>query len=313
MKKILPILLSVLVTVSVQGQGPQQVFLSDIDHFWIAYDSVQSTTDSAKQVHFIQTLYVDQGTEGLQLFMKVRKLTPELWVHDIRQYPRFWKSIRPNTLIVRQKLEEILKGVEKFKAVYSHYREGKIYFTIGALKAAGVAEGQSLLIGTELATGNAYTDVSEFPSKRIENFFKVTKTDNLVPITVHEYVHTQQKEEGKTLLGQAIYEGACDFIAELVLGKTLMHPYLQYGRAHEAEIKARFKQEMYNEDYSQWIYNSSKTNGIGDLGYFMGYTICKAYYHQATDKKEAIKAIIDLPYSDRAAIEAFLEKSGYYR
>jgi len=289
------------------------VFISDIDNFWIAYDSVVSTADSVKQVNFIQSLYVDKGTEGLKLFMKVRDYTPALWVHVIRAYPKFWRSIRPNTLLVRQKKEEILQAVDKLKAAYSNYKPGRIYFTIGALKAAGTTEGRNLLIGAEIATGNASTDASEFPNKRLENFFKPTKTDNIVPITIHEYVHTQQKEEGKTLLGQSICEGACDFITEMVLGKTLLYPYLQYGRAHEAELKARFKQEMYNEDYSEWLYNSSKTAGIGDLGYFMGYAICKAYYERAEDKAAAISAIIELPYSDRQAIEVFLDRSGYYR
>jgi hypothetical protein len=312
MKKILPVWPFLLLVFCAKGQGGQEIYLSDIDNFWRAYDSVQTTTDSVKQVSYIQTLYIDKGTDGLRLFMKVRSLTPGLWVHVIRQYPGFWRSIRPNTLVVRQKEGEILSGVEKFRATYSNYKEGKIYFTIGALKAAGVAEGRSLLIGTELAMGNVYTDVSEFPNKRLENFFKQTKTDNIVAITVHEYVHTQQKEEGKTLLGQSIYEGACDFIAELVLGRTLVYPYLEYGRAHEGELKAKFREEMFNEDYSQWIYNSSTTKGIGDLGYFMGYTICKAYYNKMADKSEAVRRIIELSYSDRTAIGEFLRESGYY-
>jgi len=312
MRRFLPVWPLLLLAVSLRGQGSHEVFISDIDNFWRAYDSVQTTADSVKQVNFLQTLYIDKGTEGLRLFMKVRDLTPGLWVHVIRQYPGFWRSIRPNTLVVRQKEGEILNGVEKFRAAYSNYKEGKIYFTIGALKAAGTTEGRALLIGTELATGNASTDVSEFPNKRLENFFKQTKTDNIVAITVHEYVHTQQKEEGKTLLGQSIYEGACDFIAELVLSRTLVYPYLEYGRAHEGELKAKFKEEMYKEDYSQWIYNSSTTKGIGDLGYFMGYTICKAYYNKVKDKREAVRAIIELSYSDRGAIGEFLRESGYY-
>ncbi|HMH34692.1 MAG TPA: hypothetical protein VK543_16765 [Puia sp.] len=40
----------------------QKVFTQDIDNFWIAFDSIQTTNDSTKQIHFIQSLYIDKGT-----------------------------------------------------------------------------------------------------------------------------------------------------------------------------------------------------------------------------------------------------------
>jgi hypothetical protein len=298
---------------SYSQQSRQDVFIDDIDRFWIAYDSVQTTADTIKQIQYIKTLYTDKGTDGLKLFMKLRRYTPELWARVIRQYPKFWKSIRPNTLIVKQKQAEILVAVEQFKKIYPDYRNATIYFTVGALRSAGVAEGNTALVGMELTGGTSSIDVSEFTNKRIENAFKTQKIDNLVAVTVHEYVHTQQKEEGKTLLGQSIYEGACDFITELVLGAPLTHSYILYGKTHEADLKVAFKKEMFNADYSQWIYNGTRAMEMGDLGYFMGYTICKSYYVHATDKKKAIKDIIELPYSDGEKVEQFLEASRYYK
>lgn len=294
-------------------QTRQEVFLDDIDRFWIAYDSVQTTTDTLKQIQYMKTLYTDKGTDGLKLFMKMRRYTPELWARVIRQYPKFWKSIRPNTLIVKQKQTEILAAVEQFKKVYPDYRYATIYFTVGALRSAGVAEGNTALVGMELTGGTSSTDVSEFTNKRIEKAFKTQKIDNIVAVTVHEYVHTQQKEEGRSLLGQSIYEGACDFITELTLGTPLTHSYLLYGKAHEAELKVDFKNEMLNADYSQWIYNGSTAKEMGDLGYFMGYAICKSYYDHAADKKKAIKDIIELPYSNQEKVEQFLDESRYYK
>lgn len=313
MKRHCFVFVLLLSSASYAQQPKQDVFIEDIDRFWIAYDSVQTTADTLKQIQYMKTLYTDIGTDGLKLFMKLRRYTPEVWARAIRQYPKFWKSIRPNTLVVKQKQSEILAAVEQFKKVYPDYRYATIYFTIGALRSAGVAEGNIALVGMELTGGTSSTDVSEFTNKRIENYFKTQKIDNIVAVTVHEYVHTQQKEEGKTLLGQAIYEGACDFITELTLGKTLTNSYLQYGRAHEAELKVAFKKEMFNADYSQWIYNGSTAKEMGDLGYFMGYAICKSYYEHATDKKKAIKDIIELPYSDLEKVKEFLKASRYYK
>jgi hypothetical protein len=58
-----------------KAQKDQKVFTSDIDNFWTAYDSIQSTKDSLKQIDFIQKLYIDKGTKGLKAFMAVRNYT----------------------------------------------------------------------------------------------------------------------------------------------------------------------------------------------------------------------------------------------
>jgi hypothetical protein len=50
---------------------------------------------------------------------------------------------------------------------------------------------------------------------------------------------------------------------------------------------------------------------MADLGYFIGYAICGAYYRQAKDKQQAIRDIIELNYADTAATERFLKRSGY--
>src|SRR5215204_2770396 len=108
MMKILFITVSLLTrSICSSAQNNQKVFTSDIDNFWIAYDSIQTTKDSLKQIDFIQNLYIDKGTKGLKAFMAVRNYTAELWVKLIRIYPKFWNSIRPNTFTVKSYVQEI--------------------------------------------------------------------------------------------------------------------------------------------------------------------------------------------------------------
>ena len=187
-----------------------------------------------------------------------------------------------------------------------------MYFTIGGLRSGGTTMNNMVLIGTEIATGNASTDVSEFPNKWLEGVFKNQQTDNLVALNIHEYVHTQQKGNARNLLGQAITEGSCDFITELVVDRLLQNNYIIYGRDHETELKEQFKLEMFTTAYNNWLYNGSTAKTVGDLGYFMGYTICKSYYKNSSDKKKAIKEIIELNYSDSTAVENFLTRAKYY-
>ncbi|HEX2533949.1 MAG TPA: hypothetical protein VHK69_09455, partial [Chitinophagaceae bacterium] len=150
----------------------QKVFTSDIDHFWTAYDRCQTTTDSLQQLHYIQSLYIDKGTEGLKAFMKARDYTAERYVSLIRKYPKFWNSIRANTLSVKSRSGEIEQSIRKLKVLYPGLREARMYFTIGGLRSGGTTMNDLVLVGAEIATGNASTDVSEFPDKWLEGVFK---------------------------------------------------------------------------------------------------------------------------------------------
>ncbi|MBV8252378.1 MAG: hypothetical protein JO154_07195 [Chitinophaga sp.] len=258
-------------------------------------------------------MYTDKGTPGLKKYMEVMDFDAAKLVACIHKYPKFWASIRPNTLQIKEKIPAIEAAVEDFRKLYPELRNGKMYFTIAATRSAGTVMDSTNLLGTEVVTGNKSTDVSEFKDNRLSNFFKNQGSDNILWIAIHEYIHTQQKTDGNNiLLGQCLTEGAADFVAEKVLKSTLTNSYIVYGRSHEDTLKVQFKKEMMGESYDNWMYNWSRTKTMGDLGYFMGYTICKSYYQHAKDKKKAIKDIITLDYSNQAAILKFLEDSKYY-
>ena len=305
--------LGVLLCCQLYGQrSASKVFTSDIDHFWTAYDSIRTTKDSIQQIRFITTLYIEQGTPGLHAFMKARDYTAARWVMLINRFPKFWNSIRPNTLRVKSMATDIDKSISRLRELYPYLQEAKIYFTIGALRSGGTTTQDMVLIGTEIATGTTTTDVSEFPDKWLESVFKTQDTGNIVALNIHEYVHTQQRGESNNLLSQCLREGACDFITELVMGKPLTNHYILYGNEHEPVLKDQFKLEMFTSYYNNWLYNGSSAKTVADLGYFMGYAICKSYYQQAADKRKAITDIIQLNYSNNRSVEKFVSASGYY-
>ncbi|TGE10302.1 hypothetical protein [Hymenobacter fodinae] len=314
MKRILCLLLLAGSINSALGQSAkkQKVFTEDIDRFWVAYDSIRTTANRTKQLAYINNLYIKPGTEGLAAFMKARDYSAELWVDLINKLPKYWASIRPNTLAVKTKTKDIEKSIRRFKRLYPEMREASMYFTIGGLRSGGTVDGSKVLIGTEIATGNAQTDVSEFKNPWLPGVFKEQSMDNIVPLNVHEYVHTQQHEGGANLLGQSLKEGACDFVTELIMGKPLQGTYFTYGAAHEQELREAFKQEMFTTYYAHWLYNGSTASTTADLGYYMGYAINKAYYAPAKSKRQAVKEIIELDYANPEAVERFVKQSGYY-
>jgi hypothetical protein len=306
-----PIVCLFLIALPLATFAQSNVITADIDHFWTAYDSVRTTTDTTLQLQYIQRLYVDRGTPGLYAFIDARDYTARRWRDQINAYPKFWVSIRPNTLQVKNRVGELEAGIKKLRALYPSMRESKIYFAVGCLNSGGTTQADKVLIGTEIASADITTDASEL-SDWHKNIFKTQSPAYLVLLNIHEYVHTQQDQnDGNNLLAVSIKEGAADFIAELATAIPNKGPYMVYGHEHEAELKEKFKVEMHGTTPDNWLYNGEKSQHP-DLGYFMGYSICKAYYQQSADKKLAVKDIIELKIGDNAAVDAFLAHSGYY-
>lgn len=68
---------------------------------------------------------------------------------------------------------------------------------------------------------------------------------------------------------------------------------------------------MLGQETKNWLYNGSQApNGNADLGYYMGYEICKSYYQNSKNKKTGLKEIIELECIKENVIK-FLEKSKY--
>ena len=202
----------------------------------------------------------------------------------------------------------------RFKKLYPPFREPKVYFTIGCLNSGGTTTKTKILIGSEIAASNNKVDSTEL-DKWLVDVFKMQS--NIVSMVAHEVGHTQQingdsENDGQSnLLGYCIAEGSCDFISELILEKPVASPYMEYGKANEKELWKIFKVEMLGQETKNWLYNGNEApNGNADLGYFIGYKICKSYYENSKNKKTALREIIELNYTKENVVE-FLNKSKY--
>lgn len=308
----------------VAGPAPAQTASSptivsdDIGRFWIAYNRIRYVANPAQRAHLLDSLYIVPGSPGLKAFLEVKGCTSEKYADLLQRYPRFWDSMHSRSLSVATRMLALTPELEKFEALYPAIRPAGIYFVVGCMTSGGTTQGDKVLIGTELALGDPDVDVSELPERTrhwLNNYFGTRPADQLVLLNVHEYVHTQEKGPGPTLLAQSLYEGAADFIAERVTGKVPPLPYMNYGPAHLDQVKAASARDMNQAGYDGWLYNNAGGSefGVGDLGYFVGYAICKAYYDSAADKREAIREIIELDYTDAEAAKAFLAASGFYR
>ncbi|MDR2236841.1 MAG: Ig-like domain-containing protein [Chryseobacterium sp.] len=299
---------ALVVLIGFQYSDAQKIFNTDITNFWTAYDSIRKNENNKGET--LDRLFLNNKTEGLKAFMEIKKFGKEDYLNVIEKYPQFWNSIRANTLIDPEKTKTIQKAFKKLEKIYPNNSKGNIYYTIGALKSGGTTHHEDLLLGVEKIVGDKNTVVSEFDNESARKMFLFTNPSQLEQVTVHEFIHTFQKNGEINVLSKAIKEGSCDFIAELALNKKFTAQYLDYGFRNYEKVRADFKSEMFSQKLDNWFYNGNAQNP--DLGYFVGYVISKKYYENAADKKAAVKNIIELDFNSETEVLQFLAKSDYF-
>jgi hypothetical protein len=248
--------------------------------------------------------------------MKARNYSAQEYIFAINNYPKFWKSIRKNTLKSNQFSQEIQNGIEKLKILYPVLKPVNTYFEIGILRTGGTTMDGMLLIGSEVALADKSVITEEFDNKypHLRSYFDTNPINDVVFLNIHEYIHTQQKETtGNTLLAQTVMEGVAEFLAETSLSKKSPNPQIEFGYKNEEKIKREYEKEMFSNNIYNWLMNTPKNQfGMRDLGYFVGYAICKKYYDQSMDKKKAVKEMIELDYNNEINLINFVDRSKYF-
>lgn len=280
---------------------------SDIDNFWRAYDLANLEPDRSRRVAIYQREYLDRGSPGLRDLLRLRIKSAEELVTAVERQPRYYASVRPGSLRVREMEDEMRASFRRFKELYPDAVFPDVYFLIGISSTGGTTGGSGLLIGTEMYGATPHTPQDELPGW----MRAVLKPVEALPATVaHESCHFNQKlAEQTTVLAKSIQEGSCDLVAELIAGAVVNPAQHVYGNAHEAELWSRFRMEMDGDRVRNWMYNGATAGDTPpDLGYYMGYRIARAYHEGAADKRKALREILNVQ-----DFPAFLERSGYAR
>lgn len=302
-------------TASFSQKFKQSFVSSDIDNFWKAYDKIISTKDSATQYKLLNELYINKGSEGLKSLMQVRNYTDKSFMDAIKQYPKFWSSIRDNTYKAKTKFAEIETAISKLKQAYPSLQPSTIYFSIGVFRAGGTILKNRVLIGSELSLADRSTVVHELPAWR-QSFYKSYNPpiDDIALLCTHEYVHTQQKLPLDNLLCNTLYEGTAEFISCLATNKPSNTPSFVFAKKNEELVKRKFIEELFLPDRMyNWLWRENRNElKERDLGYYIGYRICEEYYNEAKNKQQAIKQMIELDYTNDSAVENLIDQSRFF-
>lgn len=280
------------VAASAAPSGPE-IQTEDVASFYRLYDATAGHPTAAQ----LQRDYLDAGTDGLRTFAKARRTTAERIAEAIAAQPQLYVDARRCADALPQVKPRLAQALARLQQAYPAARLPPVTIAVGRGKPVGIGSpATGLQIGLEALCGVRYFDANV--------------QDRFVHVIAHEYVHVQQSREmadatNPTVLEASLMEGGAEFIGQLISGGVTYAQHAEATRGREAEIETAFAADMDKRDLSAWLYNGTMDKA-GDLGYWVGWRICKAYYLNASDKQAAVRDIIEL----RDA-KAFLARSGW--
>jgi hypothetical protein len=289
---------------SAPSGAPAQVRLitSDIDRFWAAYDRA-TLAGSVSRFVFIRKITWRAPALGFAILR--RRASRTALATTIVAHPKYYAALRRQTSRVAEFRPQIEQSFQNLKRLYPDAVFPNVYFVVGRLSTGGTVSQAGLLIGIEMYGAAPDTPLDELKGW---NRLAVRPMEPLPFIVAHELIHAQQKSPiAKTLLDWSILEGGADFLGELISDTPPGQPYYDYGDEHEQELWIEFQAQMDGTDVSNWLSNGDASKDRpADLGYYVGYKIAEVYYQQATDKRQAVRNMLEIH-----DFHAFLDASGY--
>lgn len=287
---------TVVATPVIGGPPGPSMITSDVDRFYSIYDGANGHPSATE----LQQRYIDAGSSGMRDFVRVRGLTGSGLAAAIEKDARPFEDARRCVASLPRVRPRLASAFRRLKALYPDATFPPTTILIGRVKTAGTTSRSGVLIGMETLCGVP--------------FLEPNLEDRLVHLISHEYAHVQQPHSdltdapGNTVLFTSLIEGGAELVAELTSG-GVSYPHLRvWANGREGDILRRFVAERESTDLSAWVYNGAgSTDRPGDLGYWAGYRVTKAYYERATDKRKALKDILQVT---PATAEQILRGSG---
>lgn len=289
---VLPLASMAQAPATASGTAPA-VIIRDVERFYDIYDAA----DGKPTAEELQRDYIDPGSDGLHHFARLRRVTGEAMVAALEQRPTLYEDARRCMRVLPQAKQRLDESLSRLSELYPDANLPPVTIVVGRGKPIGIGYPDTgLQIGLEALCAVGWMNPN------IE--------DRFVHVIAHEYAHVQlapaiAKLERPTVLERSLAEGAAEFAAELISGSMAYTHFDTMTRGREQTIETAFQADMHTTDYSDWLDNSSMERP-GDLGYWVGYRIVKAYYQRADDKQQALRDILRMEDP-----KAFLAASGW--
>lgn len=295
-------------------ENSYSIVTSDVTHFWEAVDNLKPGCDTTA---IFQQLVVDRASNEFKLFIRNWNIKASDYAKQLQCFPKFYTTLRQNTLKLIQMQDSMRSLVERFRQLYPGFNDADFCIAVGNFSTGGtvtISGGKAYVyIGLEFHAPDNTTDISEMRPDMKDYLSR----SNFFRTVIHELVHIQQQTHGhkvkrayydNQLLNHALREGVPDFVAHLIYPYGTEGNHTIYGTEHELKLRSVFKSEMNGGDNGKWFSMDIKQSGMPhDLGYFMGAQIAKSYYDKHPEAHTNLTDIIEIKDAD-----SFIEQSGYF-
>ena len=261
----------------------------DLQRFWMAVDA--SEGHAALLEAHLQETYFQQASTSLRQYIKWTGLEPQRLSSTYLAYAPYYQALREET----ENLIHLTNPDPFITTLQRHIPDtvsACVHFLLGDFTCAATVGRRTILLAAEFFPP---TEVLDHAPEGISFF----ATDQLPIILAHELVHVQQIEahdldvKSLTLLELALLEGAAEYVgAFLSGGRSTPHAHT-FGEVYGQEIWAAFEQETDTYDWQSWFYGAALRPGWPqDVGYFVGYELCRAYHKRHFKEPGVIKDIV---------------------
>ncbi len=278
--------------------------MRSMEAFWPYFEKAMADTASARD-HL--RAFVLEGPRELRDFYTVRYGSiDQMYGQMINGAPDYYRYLKEqfNPDSARVLKSRITRWMERFRDLYPQAVFPKVFVVPGILNSGGTTTEMGLFVG-----GDMYGRSDRMPTDQLNEWQQgaIMSMDDLPALTLHELMHFQQNYRDtlmrESVLAGVIGEGVCDFLVELCSGEPLENDNLKYLEDPENHhrIFADLRADLFGSDNSKWLYNGGSIDDRPhDLGYTVGYLICKSYYRNHADKEQAIHELLNT--SDMVAI-----------
>ena len=145
----------------------------------------------------------------------------------------------------------------------------------------------------------------------------VSLAGTTAPLIAHALVHFQQNNwpDDPSLLKAVLIEGMADFIGELITGQKNNEGLYKWTRGREMQLWRDFNNDMYQAKTEEWINNKDRETADkpANIGYWIGYQICQAYYENSKNKQQALYDMLHIDdykkFYEKSNAEAWIRKN----
>ena len=275
---------------------PPEIRTSDVDLFYRIYDASRGKPTAET----LDRDYIQGGSDGVRQFVPDRIRSGDALAKTIADNPDVYEGARRCQADLPAVQRRLSQAFGKLAVIAPEATFPPVTILIGRNNSGGTTGKSGVLIGLEVVCRSTW--------------LQANVEDRLVHLIMHEYGHVEQFPDGgedahpDTVLSQSLVDGEAELVAELTTGEVSEVHLQRWTKGHEKQIDEAFLAQADSRDLKPWLYNGVGTpEKPGDLGYWVGYRIAKAYYLPARDKRAALRALLAL--KDPKAI---LAQSGWH-